>query len=59
MWKNHVNGNQGWELVNQKYKAKENTSRYNPKKKQKQTINKNHVKNLCKKYSWLWNDIQQ
>jgi hypothetical protein len=30
--------------MHQKYKANENTSRHNPKKKQKQTINKNQVK---------------
>jgi hypothetical protein len=36
-----------------KYKANEDTSRHNPKKKQKQTINKNQVKTLCKKNSWL------
>jgi hypothetical protein len=41
--KNVVNKNQGWEPIQQKYKANENTSKYNPKKKQKQTINKNHV----------------
>jgi hypothetical protein len=39
--KNLVNKNQVWELLHQKYKANENTSKYNPKKKQKQTINKN------------------
>jgi hypothetical protein len=37
---NPVNKNQGWEPIHQKYKANENTSRHNPKKKQKQTINK-------------------
>jgi hypothetical protein len=37
---NLVNKNQGWEPIHQKYKANENTSRHNPKKKQKQTINK-------------------
>ncbi len=35
--KNTVNKNQGWEPIHQKYKASENTSRHNPKKKQKQT----------------------
>ncbi len=38
--KNPGNKNQGWEPIHQKYKANENTSRHNPKKKQKQTINK-------------------
>jgi hypothetical protein len=38
---NLVNKNQGGEPIHQKYKANENTSRQNPKKKQKQTINKN------------------
>jgi hypothetical protein len=39
--KNLVNKkNQGWELIHQIYKAKENTCRHNPKQKQKQTINK-------------------
>jgi len=42
--KNFVNKNEGWEPIHQKYKANENTTRHNPKKKQKQTINKNHVK---------------
>jgi hypothetical protein len=31
--KNHVNKNQGWEPIHHKYKANENTSRHNPKKK--------------------------
>jgi hypothetical protein len=31
---------QGWEPIHQKYKANENTSRHNPRKKQKLTINK-------------------
>jgi hypothetical protein len=31
--KNLVNTNQGWETIHQKYKANENTNRYNPKKK--------------------------
>jgi hypothetical protein len=39
---------QGYEPIHQKYKANESTSRQNPKKKQKQTINKNKVKALCK-----------
>jgi hypothetical protein len=39
-----MNKNQGCEPIQQKFKANENTSKYNPKKKQKQTINKNHVK---------------
>jgi hypothetical protein len=30
--KNHVNKNQRWEPIHQKYKANENTSRHNPKK---------------------------
>ncbi len=42
-----------------KYKANENTSRHNLKKRQKQTINKNQVKTLCKENSWLQNDNQQ
>jgi hypothetical protein len=46
--KNLVYQNQGWQPIHQKYKANENTSRQNPKKKQKQTINKNQVKTLCK-----------
>jgi hypothetical protein len=33
-----VNKNQGWELIQQKYKANENTRKHNPKKKLKQTI---------------------
>jgi hypothetical protein len=44
--KNPGNKNQGWEPIHQKYKANENTSIYNPKEKQKLTINKkkNQVK---------------
>jgi hypothetical protein len=38
--KNLVNKIQGWESIHQKYKANENTSKHNPNKKQKQTINK-------------------
>jgi hypothetical protein len=49
--KNPVNKNQGWEPIHQKYKAKENTSRHNLNIKQKQTINKNQVKTLCKEDS--------
>jgi hypothetical protein len=33
--KNPINKNQGWEPIPQKYKANENTSRHNPKKKTK------------------------
>jgi hypothetical protein len=35
--------------MHQKYKANENTSRHKPKKKQKQTINKNQVKTHAKR----------
>jgi hypothetical protein len=49
--KNPINKNQGWEPIQQKYKANENTSRHNLKRKQKQTINKNKVKPLCKEDS--------
>ncbi len=49
--KNPVNQNQGLEPIQQKYKANENTSRHNLKRKQKQTINKNQVKPLCKEDS--------
>jgi hypothetical protein len=45
------NKNQGWEPLHQEYKTNENTSRHNPKKKQKQTINKNQVKTQCKEDS--------
>jgi len=43
--KNPVNKNQanifaGWEPIQQKHNSNENTSTHNPKKKQKQTINK-------------------
>jgi hypothetical protein len=51
--KNHEYKNQGWEPMHQTHKANENTSRHNPKKKQKQIINKNKVKTL-----WLQNDDQ-
>jgi hypothetical protein len=40
--------NQGWEPIHQKYKAKESTSKHNPKKKQKQIIKKNKKQTLCK-----------
>ncbi len=33
--KNPINKNQGWEPIHQQYTAKENTSKHNPKKKQK------------------------
>jgi hypothetical protein len=36
-----------------KIKGNENTSRHNPKKEQKQTINKDQIKTLCKEDSWL------
>jgi hypothetical protein len=35
MKKNPINKNQGWVPIHQKYKAKENTIRHNPKKKTK------------------------
>jgi len=47
--KNPVNIDQTWEPIHQKYKANENTSRHNPKKKQKQTINKNQVKTYAER----------
>ncbi len=49
--KNYGHKNQGWEPIYQKYKANENASIHNPKKKQKQTIIKNQVKILCKEVS--------
>ncbi len=39
------------EPIHQKYKAVENLSKHNQKKKQKQIINKNKVKTLCKEDS--------
>jgi len=39
---------QGQEPIHQKYRAKESTRRHNPKEKQKQIMNKNKVKTLCK-----------
>jgi hypothetical protein len=44
-----VNKNQGWEPIHQKYKAKENTSKHNPKRKQKWTINKKSNKDPMQK----------
>jgi hypothetical protein len=41
--------NQGWEPIHQKYKAKENTNRHNPKKKRKQIVNKKEGKNLMQR----------
>jgi hypothetical protein len=38
--KNHVYKNKREEPIHQKYKANENTSKHNPKKKQKQTSTK-------------------
>jgi hypothetical protein len=49
--KNPVIKNEGCEPIQQRYKANENTSRHNQKKKQKQTIKKNQVKTLCKEDS--------
>ncbi len=45
------NKNQGWEAIQQKYKANENTNRHNLNIKQKQTINKNQIKTPCKENS--------
>jgi hypothetical protein len=42
------NKNQGWEAIQQKCKANENTSIHNLNIKQKQTINTNQIKTLCK-----------
>jgi hypothetical protein len=55
--KNTINKNQGWEPIQQKYEANENTSKHNPKKKK--IVNKNQIKTLCKENSWLQNDNQQ
>jgi hypothetical protein len=49
--KNPLNKNQGWEPIQQKYKANENTSIHNLERKQKQRINKSQVKTLCKEDS--------
>jgi hypothetical protein len=37
------------EPIHEKYKANENLSKHNQKKKQKQIINKNHVKTLMQR----------
>jgi hypothetical protein len=59
--KTPVNKNQGWEPIHLKYKANENTSsRHNPKKNQKQTINKNQVKTLSSRIihlTWAQNHL--
>ncbi len=49
------------ECPDQKHKANENTSKHNPNKKQKQTINdkKNQGKTFCKEESQLKNYNQQ
>jgi hypothetical protein len=57
--KNHEYKNQGWKPMHKKHKANESTSRHNPKKNQKQTINKNKVKTLFKQDPWLQNDNQR
>jgi hypothetical protein len=44
--KNPITKNQRWKPIHKKYKANENTNRHNPKKKKKQTINKNQIKTL-------------
>jgi hypothetical protein len=44
----YIKKDQEREPIHQKYKANENTSKHNPKKKQKQTIYKTKVKTLCK-----------
>jgi hypothetical protein len=41
-----------------KVQGKKNASKHNPKKKQKQTINKNQLKTLCKEDSRLRNTIR-
>jgi hypothetical protein len=46
--KNHVYKNQGRESIHQRYVANESTSKHNPEKKQKQTIDKSKVKILFK-----------
>ncbi len=45
--KNPICKNQGQEPIHQRYKTNESTSRHNPKKKQKQIVQKKK-KNLCK-----------
>ncbi len=56
--KKPIEKNQGREPIHQKYKATKNTTKDNLKEKQKETINKNQVKTLCKKDTWLQNDNQ-
>jgi hypothetical protein len=55
--KTPINKNPGWKPFIKS--TKENTSGHNPKKNQKQTINKNSIKTLCKEDSWLRNDNQR
>jgi hypothetical protein len=50
--------NQGREPIHHNYQANESTSKHNPKTKQKQTINQNKVKTLCKEVSRSQNDNQ-
>jgi hypothetical protein len=47
--KNLVNKNQGWEPIHQKYKANENTSRHNPKKKTKVNNQQKLIKDLMQR----------
>jgi hypothetical protein len=44
--KNSVNKNQGWEPIQQKYKANENTSRHNPKKNNQQKSSKDPMQSV-------------
>jgi ribosomal protein S8 len=46
--KNLVYKNQGCKPIHQNYKVKKSKRRHNPKKKQKQTMNRNKVEILCK-----------
>jgi hypothetical protein len=46
---NPVNKDQGWEPIQQKYKANENTSRHNLKRKQKQNNQQKSGKDLMQR----------
>jgi hypothetical protein len=50
--KNHVNKNQGWEPIHEKYNTNKNKNTHNPKKKTKANNQQKLGKNLCKKNSW-------
>ncbi len=56
--KKSINQNQGWEPIHENYKATENTSKHNPKKKTKannqQKSSKNPMQKELMAMKWQW-----